>query len=84
VYFTAKSAVDDDAADSSAVLAKTVTSHTDPTAGETTVTLAAADTTTVTPGTYGYDVQLKTAAGVVSTVEVGKLIVKGDYTRRTT
>ena len=84
VFFTAKSEIDDNATDSTAVVTKKVTSHTDPTAGETTITLNASDTNTIDPGTYDYDIQIVFASGVVSTVQVGKLEVKGDITRRIT
>ena len=83
VFFTAKSEVDDSATDSTAVVTKKVTSHTDPTAGETTITLSASDTNGITPGIYEYDIQIVLASGVVSTVQVGKMEVKGDITRRT-
>ena len=82
VYFTAKTAVDNDLSDSSAVAQETVTDHTDPTNGITQITLEPVQTTVIDPGKYGYDIQLKTADGIVSTVEVGEVIVKGDYTRR--
>lgn len=82
VFFTAKEGVDNNLTDSSAVITKKVTSHTNPTAGETTITLTASDTNTITPGTYEYDIQIVLASGVVSTVQVGKLEVKGDVTRR--
>jgi len=83
VFFTAKSGIDNDAADATAVVTKKVTTHTNPTAGETTITLSSSDTDGITPDTYDYDIQVVLASGVVSTVQVGKLEVKGDVTRRT-
>lgn len=83
VFFTAKSEIDNDATDSTAVITKKVTSHSNPTAGVTAITLSSSDTNTVAPGTYQYDIQVVLASGVVTTVQVGKLEVKGDVTRRT-
>jgi hypothetical protein len=83
IYFTAKSVVDDDATDSAAVIKKDVTSHTDATAGQTTIALTSTDTNSVDPGIYGYDIQLKNSDDAISTLEVGQLKVLGDYTRRT-
>lgn len=81
VYFTVKSAPDADSADTTALIKKDVTVHTNPTAGQTTILLTPTDTD-VTPGDYGYDIKLKTAAGAETTVEVGKITVKGAYTNR--
>lgn len=83
VFFTAKSEIDNEATDSTAVVTKKVTSHSDPTNGTTVITLSAADTNGITPATYDYDIQIVLADGTVSTVQVGKLEVKGDVTRRT-
>ncbi len=83
VYFTAKSEVDNVSDDSSAVVKKSTTTHTDPTNGKTTIKLDPSDTTTITPDNYLYDIQLKTSAGDITTTEVGKLEVLGDITRRT-
>lgn len=82
IYFTAK-AVESDIItdDASAVIEKDVTVHTDPTEGESLVTLSAADTT-VTPNTYFYDITVKYASGVVNTPIEGKLKIDGKPTNR--
>lgn len=83
VFFTAKSAIDADATDAEAVISVEVTDHTDPTNGTTVIPLTATDTT-VTPGTYYYDIQVKEADGTITSIPVRKLVVVGDVTRRTT
>jgi len=81
VYFTVKPTIDADSSDSTALISKDVTSHTDAVAGQTTITLTPTDTD-VAPGDYGYDIKLKKSTGEQSTVEVGKFTVKGVYTLR--
>lgn len=70
VFFTVKSedvVNTTNATDSNAVLKAKVTSHTDPTNGKTVIVLPAADTGTVAPGDYVYDIQLKDSGGKVTT-----------------
>lgn len=81
VYFTAKADFDNDETDSSAVISKDITSHTDPTGGTTTLLLTS-DDTDVTPGTYKCDVHVKTADGTVIVYEPEKLIIKPTVTLR--
>lgn len=81
VYFTVKTAADTNSTDTTAVIKKDVTSHTDPTAGETQISLLPADTD-VTPAKYFYDIKLKTASGQQQTVAVGNCEVKTAYTNR--
>lgn len=81
VYFTVKPTFDTDESDTSAIIKKDVTSHTDPTNGLTTISLLPADTN-VTPGKYGYDIKLKKATGEQTTVTVGQAIIKDAYTLR--
>ncbi len=82
VFFTvnANSSPSDDSA---AVVSKDVTSFAAPTTGVATITLAAADTTSVTPGTYWYDVQFVSGAGAVTSLPKEKFIIRSDITRRT-
>lgn len=64
VYFTAKSAYDNDVTDAAAVIKKDITVHSDPTAGITTLALSS-DETSITPGEYLCDVQVKLVDGTV-------------------
>lgn len=81
VFFTVKENESD--ADTSAVITEDVTSHTDPTNGETSIEVSDTETDDVDPGTYYYDIQVKTAAGNIQTVVKGTLTVLTDITRRT-
>jgi hypothetical protein len=58
-----------------------VTSHTDPTEGQTRITLSASDTD-VAAGTYNVGVQAVLADGTVIE-ETGKLKIKQDYKKAT-
>lgn len=80
VYFTAKNNLSD--ADNDAVLSADITSHSNPTNGETVLTFADTDTDGLTVKSYYYDLQLKTAAGKISSVKAGKLNILEDVTRR--
>lgn len=81
VYFTVKEEADDVASDTTALIKKDVTSHTDPTHGITTVVLTPTDTN-VTPGKYGYDIKLKKASGEQTTIKVGKCNILSAFTNR--
>lgn len=81
VFFTVN-ASENPSSDSGAVISKNVTDHTDEAGGISTISLSAADTT-VTPGDYYYDVQLKDSSGGVMSSSVGMLTVAPDITRRT-
>ena len=66
--------------DATAILAKTVTSHTDPTNGQTQVALTNAETA-VLQGTYYYDIAYLTAVGgTKKTVDTGVFTFKEDIT----
>jgi hypothetical protein len=69
--------------DSSAVLQKDTTSHTDPDGGISTITLTNADTNTIAPGDYWYDVQCVDAGGIVLSSKRDAFQIIGDITRRT-
>ncbi len=81
VYFTAKIEIDDANNDSAAAITKEVTSHANPTGGETVIELSPEDTT-VAPGIYFYDIQVKTSGGKVTSIPTRKLRVWADVTRR--
>lgn len=83
VFFTAKPALTDDAADTTAVITKEVTSHTDPTNGRTMIELDPTDTD-VEPGIYFYDIQVKKASGAIVSIPARKLRIWADVTRRNT
>ena len=81
VYFTAKTATDDDITDSNAIK-KDITVHDNAAGGLSTLLLTPAETN-VSPAKYTYEFQLKTAAGAITTYPGGKLEVLADVTRRT-
>ncbi len=83
VFFTVN-ASEAPADDTSAVIQKTVTSHSAPTLGQTIISLAPADTSSLTPGTFWYDIQLKDPSGNVTSFDKDKFILVSDITRRTT
>jgi hypothetical protein len=79
VYFTVKSSVKDE--DDDAIIKKDVTIHTDPTAGRTAISLSPSDTS-VAPGNYIYDIQVKTASGDIHTILENGITISQDVTRR--
>ena len=80
VFLTVKPALTDDTGDTTAVIKVEVTSHTNPTAGITTIPLSATDTD-VDPGDYYYDIQL-VKDGLVTSIPYQMLTVRADVTRR--
>lgn len=83
VFFTVN-ASKEPADDSAAVISKTVTVHTAPTLGETTISLAPSDTTNLAPDSYWYDIQLKDGSGNITSFAKDRFILVSDITRRTT
>lgn len=82
VYFTLNlSASPTD--DSSAPIAKSTTTHTDPTHGKTMILLTKADTDGVPPGVYYFDAQVRDAFGQPTSSSRGHITVQGDITRST-
>ena len=81
VYFTVKVFEDSSEDDSTALIKKDITSHTDPTAGLTTITLTPSETNK-TPKLYKYDIKLKKANGDKQTVAKGKCEIKQVITNR--
>jgi hypothetical protein len=80
VFFTAKAKVDD--LDAAAVISKTITVFTNPTAGEAGISLSSTDTNQVI-GSYLYDIQVKTNLNEIITVLEGILTITKDITIRT-
>lgn len=80
VWFTLKKDRND--ADSEAVLQKSISSHSDPTNGKTTLSLTSTDTA-IEAGRYFYDFQIKTASGSIITFLSGTVDVLEDVTRTT-
>jgi hypothetical protein len=80
IFFEVKREKDD--SDSSAVISKTVTVHTSPTLGLSTVAITASDTNALL-GSYHYDIQAKTNTGRILTVTSGIITFREDITRRT-
>ena len=81
IYFTVKEETDEVASDTSALIKKDVTDHTDPTHGITTIALTPSDTNVI-PGKYGYDIKLKKANGDQTTIKVGACNILDVYTNR--
>ena len=81
IFFTVKKDKDD--IDDDALIAKSWTSHTSPSEGQTTLTLTATDTT-LDPGIYTCDFQIKKVDGAIKTIVVMPFEIFIDITRRTT
>lgn len=79
VFFTIKDRPDDP--DSEALLATSWTSHTDPTAGRTSVTLSTTQTN-IEPDAYFYDFQVRESGGAIQSTKKGQIIVLQDITVR--
>jgi hypothetical protein len=80
-FFTIKNISDNSADDSSAILAKNWTTHSDPVNGQTLLTATPAQMT-IDEGTYKYDVQIKSPAGDITTVIAGNISILEDITKR--
>jgi hypothetical protein len=79
VKFTVN-ATEEPSDNSAAVIQKTITVHTSPLNGQTTIALSSSDTN-ITPGEYYYDVQLTDASGNVLSKKKDILTVISDITR---
>lgn len=66
LYFTVKSDKAD--SDASALIAKQITSHTNPTIGETQIPILDTDTKGLTAGTHFYDIRCNDGSGAISTL----------------
>lgn len=83
VYFTVKeNEYDDTGSDSTALIQKTITAHSDPTLGRSVFTLTDTDTY-VAPGKYYFDIVVEDAAGQSLPPSVyGSCDIKGTPTNR--
>lgn len=85
IRFTVKATeYDSDDTDSTAILLKNVSSHTNAAAGESLITIDPDDTQDTTPGTYFYDLKVEEADGSVYKIDEGKFILGGSPTNRLT
>ena len=78
IFFTVKSNIDD--ADDDAVIKKTITTHTNPTNGETQIFITSTDSANV--GNYVYDIQYKDTVGNIKTIMEGYFAITKDVTQR--
>ncbi len=69
--------------DSTAIFKLNVTSHVDAAGGISKIQLVPADTATLTPTDYFYDIKVKEAGGAVYTLESGVLRLEASATNRT-
>jgi len=79
VFFTVKEKIDDN--DDHAKIKKTITSHTDPTNGETQIQLSSSDTNLI--GNYLFDIQIKNTTNEIITIMEGLITFTKDVTQRT-
>lgn len=81
VYFTVKENSND--SDDDAIITKNITSHSNPSAGITSISLDKTETD-IEEGDYLYDFQIKDTDGNISSTERGTFSVVNDITIRTT
>ena len=81
VFMTVKLNFDTDETDSQAIISKTVTSHTDPTNGITTISLSDSDTT-IDVKDYYYDMTFKDTSDKIHSIQEGKFEVSNAVTNR--
>jgi len=79
VFFTAKSKVS--LADADAEISKTITSHSDPTVGQTQIILSDSETD-ISVGKYFWDLQIKDTSDKISSTNMGELFIVQDVTTR--
>jgi hypothetical protein len=81
VRFTVKTVEwDDDMADSSAVIQKNITDGNSD--GEATIEIEPADTDTLDPGKYYYDIKVEEATGEIYKIDEGTIKLDGSPTNR--
>lgn len=86
IFFTVKKQniyVESSSDTTDALISKTITAHTNPTGGISSLALVPADTSSLTPATYKYDMQLKDGSGSILTFITGNFTILADVTRRT-
>lgn len=83
IFFTVKeSEYDTNATDSTALISKTVTSHTTPLSGISTITIDPTDSEDITPGNYYYDIKIKKAGAQIYKLVEGRFIIDASPTNR--
>lgn len=81
VRFTMKSSeYDSDTSDTSALIKKDITSG--DSGGNATIVIAPADTATIDPGKYYYDIKVEEASGDIYKIDEGKVTLDGSPTNR--
>jgi hypothetical protein len=80
-FFTIKNLDDESIDDSSAIFAKSWTTHSDPTNGQTLLTATASEMA-IEPNIYKCDIQIKSPAGAITTVIIRQFEIKDDTTKR--
>jgi len=83
VYFTVN-ASQSPTDDSGAAFQKTTTSHIAPTLGQTSIKILPADTQSLTPGVFYYDIQVKDASGNITSLKQDEFDINADITRTNT
>jgi hypothetical protein len=68
--------------DSTALITKNVTSHTDAPNGLSLITINPVDTATLIPGKYKYDIKVAESGGAVYKIDEGTLKLDGSPTNR--
>jgi hypothetical protein len=81
IYMTVKQNFDTDSTDANAVISKTITNHTSPTTGVSTITLSNSDTE-LSVGNYFYDIAYKNTDGDKILIQEGKFKVSYSVTNR--
>ena len=84
VFFTIKKRPDEDSDDSDAIFKATITSHTDPANGITTIDIPRDTMADIEARRYVYDLQLKDTSDKINSSKYGVLEVINDITNRTT
>lgn len=69
--------------DTTAIGSWTVTNHTYPNSGMSTISITNTQSNSWTPGTYWYDIQYKSSGATITTFVRGRFVVADDVTRRT-
>lgn len=83
IRFTVKPVeFDSSTTDATAVITKNVTSHVDATNGLSLITINPADTATLEPGKYNYDIKVAESGGTVYKIDEGTLKLDGSPTNR--
>lgn len=79
IYYTVKRRLED--LDVDAVIRKTITTHTNPTGGQTEIVLLNTDTQNLETETFWHDIQVKDTNNKINTIAFGTFNVLADVTR---